>query len=317
MLTRIHSLLHTLRQCALTALPVSWSTTVWLLEIMLPVSLVVAWLQYLGAIDWAASWLEPLFRLMGLPGQAAVVFLTGALVGTYGGLWVLLSFALTLREATILALMICLCHALPMESAVVRRTGSSFWGMTALRVAMALAAAFWLNLVLPEMAQPFGAPTVHEAVTSGWALMGSWVVSSARMSAFVFAIIYALMVLQRLLEAYRLIAVLSRWLAPLMRLFGLPRSASYMWLVGNVLGISYGCAVIMDLEKRGVMTRREANDVNYHLVMNHSLLEDTCVFAAAGIPALWIVATRVLFAMVVVWGRRALTAFRPGRRAAA
>ena len=55
-----------------------------------------------------------------------------------------------------------------------------------------------------------------------------------------------------------------------------------------------------------MITREEANDVNYHLIMNHSLIEDTCVFAAIGISAFWIVSTRVLFALIVVWGRKAL-----------
>ena len=43
---------------------------------------------------------------------------------------------------------------------------------------------------------------------------------------------------------------------------------------------------------------------NFHLIMNPSLLEDTIVFAATGISALLIVATRVNFAIVLVWSRR-------------
>ncbi len=68
-----------------------------------------------------------------------------------------------------------------------------------------------------------------------------------------------------------------------------------------VLGISYGSAVLLELEERGLITKEEANDVNYHLIMNHSLLEDTIVFALTGISVFWIVSTRVLFAMIVVW----------------
>lgn len=40
--------------------------------------------------------------------------------------------------------------------------------------------------------------------------------------------------------------------------------------------------------------------------MNHSMLEDTLVYAAVGVSALWILTTRMLFALVVVWGRRVL-----------
>ena len=112
------------------------------------------------------------------------------------------------------------------------------------------------------------------------------------------------MVVQSMIESYRLLAPLSRMLSPLMSLFGLPRQASYMWLVGNVLGISYGSAVMVELEDKGLVTREEANDVNYHLIMNHSMLEDTIVFAATGISALLLISIRLSFALVLVWGRK-------------
>ena len=91
-----------------------------------------------------------------------------------------------------------------------------------------------------------------------------------------------------------------------MLFFGLPRNAAYLWLVGNVLGISYGSAVMLQLEDEGKITREEADEVNYHLIMNHSMLEDTLVFATAGVSALWILSTRLLFALALVWSRKLL-----------
>ena len=65
---------------------------------------------------------------------------------------------------------------------------------------------------------------------------------------------------------------------------------------------------MIQLEEEGKISREEANEVNYHLIMNHSMLEDTLVFATAGVSALWILSTRLLFALVLVWGRKALMA---------
>ena len=113
------------------------------------------------------------------------------------------------------------------------------------------------------------------------------------------------MVIQRLIEALHLLKPLSKIFAPLMRIFGLPQQVSYMWLVGNVLGISYGSAVMLELQEKKLISKEDANDVNYHLIMNHSMLEDTIVFAATGIPALLIISTRVFFALILVWGRKA------------
>lgn len=290
-------------ECFKEAVPASWKSTKWLLKLMIPISLAVTLMQHFGILTWIATWINPLFVHFGLPGESAVAFISGATAGTYAGIAAMMSIPLTMKQASILALMIALCHALPMECAVNKKTGSSFWKMGAIRIVMALICAFCLNIILPDMQEKYiylGA----EADSSFWEVMKIWGVSQIKMSLMVVLIIYSLMVVQRMLEAYRLLDPLSRLLSPLMKLFGLPRHASYMWLVGNVLGISYGSAVMVELEEKGLVTREEANDVNYHLIMNHSMLEDTIVFAATGISALLLITTRLCFALLLVWGRR-------------
>ena len=290
-------------ECFRLAMPASWKSTKWLLKLMIPISLAVTLMQHFGILAWIATWINPLFVHFGLPGESAVAFISGATAGTYAGIAAMMSIPLTMKQASILALMIALCHALPMECAVNRKTGSSFWKMGAIRIVMALVCALILNIILPDMQGKYiylGA----EADSSFWEVMKIWLISQVKMSLMVAFIIYSLMVVQRMLEAYRLLDPLSRLLSPLMAVFGLPRHASYMWLVGNVLGISYGSAVMVELEEKGLVTREEANDVNYHLIMNHSMLEDTIVFAATGISALLLIITRLCFALILVWGRR-------------
>ncbi len=289
------------------SLRAAWPTTVksakWLLKLMIPISLAVALLQHWGFIDWMAQYVHPIFQYMGLPGSSAVIFITGATAGTYAGVAAMMSIPLTLRQATILCLMIALCHALPMECAVCRKTGSSFFRMGVIRILMAFVCAYYLNLILPEMPEAYA--YIGAAADSSLSeVLTTWLLSQLKMVVMVIGIIYSLMVLQRLIEVYNLLPKLSRFFAPLMHIFGLPAESTYMWLVGNVLGLSYGSAVMIELEEKGVITKEEANDVNYHLIMNHSMLEDTLVFAVTGISAWWIISTRVLFAMLVVWSRK-------------
>lgn len=110
-----------------SAVSPTWKSASWLLELMIPISLSVALLQHWGVIAWIAHYLNPVFQYLGLPGSSAVIFISGAAAGTYAGLAAMMAIPLTLRQATILALMIALCHALPMECAVNKKTGSSFW----------------------------------------------------------------------------------------------------------------------------------------------------------------------------------------------
>ncbi len=288
-----------------SALPTTWKSASWLLKLMIPISLSVALLQHWGVLAWIAGYLNPLFSMLGLPGESAVLFISGAAAGTYAGVAAMMSVHLTLRQATIVGIMILICHALPMECTVNHKTGSNFWRMGLLRIIMAFVAAWCLNWVLPQMSQPY--MYIGAAADSSLAeVLQTWALSQLKVAVLVFLIIYVLMVIQSLIQLYSLLDPLSRFLAPLMRVFGLPRKAAYMWLVGNVLGLSYGSAVMLDLEEKGQITREDANAVNYHLIMNHSMLEDTIVMAVTGISVFWILATRLLFALIVVWTRKAM-----------
>lgn len=296
-----------LYMCFEDAVRPSVTTTLWLLKIMLPISLVVQLMQYYGIIAWLAQYLNPVFVRMGLPGASGIAFLTSASVTTYAGLAVMLSMDLTMREATILSVMTVLCHALPLECAVVHKVGSNPYRMGLLRIIAAFLAALYLNVVLPDMPQPFNVGGhVAESALSVWAVVEHWAWMSVKLSLMILLLIYTLMVLQRLLEKYGVMEMLVKPLRPVMLFFGLPENASFLWLVGNVLGISYGSAAMTDLEGRGQITREEANEVNYHLIMNHSMLEDTMVFASCGISAFWILSTRMLFAFCLVWGRKGI-----------
>ena len=281
-------------------------TTGWLLKIMIPISLAVCLLQYYGVIAWCAQWLNPLFCHIGLPGASSIAFLTGATATTYAALAVMMSMELTMRQATIIAIMVLICHALPLECTVNKKVVSKPFRMAFLRIAGALLAAVYLNLVLPELSKAFSSLTLSADEASLSAVLQGWMLSSVKLTAMIFAIIYALMFVQRLMERYGLMQKLVEPLAPMMVFFGLPRNAAYLWLVGNVLGISYGSAVMVQLEEEVKISREEANEVNYHLIMNHSMLEDTLVFASAGVSALWILTTRLLFALLLVWSRKAI-----------
>lgn len=276
-----------------------------MLKLMIPISLIVTLLQHYGVLEQFASLLNPFFSYLGLPGTSAVIFVSGALAGTYAGIAAMTAIPLTMKQASILAVMIALCHALPMECAVNKKTGSSFWKMGILRILMALLCAAVLNIVLPQFPGHYLYMGVSSTVSLE-TLLSAWLVSQLKMSAMVYLIIYLLMVVQHAIEAYSLLPPLSRLLEPLMKLFGLPKQSAYMWLVGNVLGISYGSAVMLELEERGTITQEDANDVNHHLIMNHSMLEDTIVFSVTGISGLLLITTRLTAALVLVWCRRLL-----------
>ncbi|MDK2851987.1 MAG: hypothetical protein PWQ38_252 [Proteiniphilum sp.] len=280
-------------------------TSLWLLRIILPISLLVRFLDYFGILLWLATFLDPLFLNMGLPGSSAIVFITSIFLPLYAPLAIITSLPLTLRELTILALMCQISHNLPVESAIQAQTGTSFRAMTLLRISMSIVVGVMLNLILPaEMGMPLFAQTNVTAITSVGALLLLWLKSSLQIALLILIIVFLLNLLYSLLDNYQLIPKLSRGIKPLLAFFGLPKSTAFLWLIGYIVGLAYGGALMMDQMKEGKVTRSEASLLNHHLAISHSVLEDNLLFVALGVSLWWILAVRFTVAFVVVWLRR-------------
>jgi spore maturation protein SpmB len=146
---------------------------------------------------------------------------------------------------------------------------------------------------------------VTAAVSAGfWPMLGGWAVGIAKLSGMVIGIVVGLMVLQRILREFKLIDRLSRLLAPVLALLGLPQRTAFLWIVANTLGLAYGAAVIIDESEQGRLSRQDAQLLNRSIAVCHSLLEDTLIFAALGAWAFWITIPRLALAAAVVWGYR-------------
>ena len=295
----------------------SIGTSLWILRIMAPVSLAVKVLWFFGVVDILAQWLEPLMHFVGLPGHSAIVVITGGLVGTHAGLAALVSMPFTLREATIITVMICLCHALILEGAVVKKIGPPFAKTVSIRIVAAFMAAWALSHLLPAMSEPFASGMATGAARPAeitWVAFGHAMADAAmsilQLAVMILAIMFLLILLKNVLTKTGLMDTCIKPFKPLMAVFGLSGESSYLWLVGNIVGLSYGAGVLKECIDEGRITQEEARAASYHLIMSHSIIDDTLSFAAFGVTGLWIVPPRLVMAIGLVWGRKFVKKYR-------
>jgi spore maturation protein SpmB len=128
-----------------------------------------------------------------------------------------------------------------------------------------------------------------------WAEVNGW------LSLRIFCVILALLFLQNVLKEFKIIDLLSRTLAPVMGVMGLSRNVSFLWLVAQTLGLTYGAGILIEEINKGEITRSEANKLNYHLAISHSQFEDPMLFVAIGAPYFWVSLPRYVFSLLVVW----------------
>jgi hypothetical protein len=292
-----------------TALPKALKTIGWLLKIILPIGLAVSILQHMGVIAHLADLLAPLFSLIGLPGESAIVFISSVFLNIYAAIAVITTLPLALREITILALMCLISHNMFVETAIQKKTGSSALTMLLLRLATSFVAAFALNALLPDQLGPTVAAQKGLMFESWGAMLGDWFFNTVRLIVKITLIVTGLMILQNLLKEFNILGFISRVCAPLMRILGLSSQSSFLWFVAQTLGLAYGSAVMIEAFERNDISPAEADMLNYHVAINHSLLEDTLLFVAIGVPVVWITLPRIVLAAGVVWMVRMVRAF--------
>jgi len=283
-------------------------TALWLVGIMIPISLAVMLLQHFGVLAYLAPALGPVFRHLGLPGEASIALLTSALLNVYSGIAALSVIPLTDRQVTILALMILICHNIPAESVIQHKAGTSLGRMVVLRIVVSFAGGFLLNRILPAgdpAAQIRGAV---EIVSAGfWPALGGWALGAAQLAAKICLIVVGLMIVHRLLREFKILDLLAVPLTPLLWALGLSRRSAFLWLVANSLGLAYGSAIILEDIQAGALSRKDAQRLNRSIAVCHSLLEDTLLFVAVGAWAFWITVPRLALAALVVWIYRLVT----------
>lgn len=292
----------------MTILRNALKTALWIIRIIIPVSFIVTLLDFYGVIEWISAYTAPLFQLIGLQGNAAIVYFSSLFLPLYAPIAIIATLPLTLREITILALMCLITHNLPIECAVQRRSGTPFWQTLVIRITFSILGGILLNLILPESLalSPYfrGTSEAEEVLNPQLSTLNSqllnWLTSTLSLCIKIILIITALMYGQFLLKRYGIINKIARPLAPFMRLCGLQPDSAFLWLVAQIVGLTYGAGIMaQEIEESGA-NREELHRINLHICVNHSLIEDTAIFCMLGVAWYFLVIPRLIFAIIIV-----------------
>ncbi|MBR5856867.1 MAG: nucleoside recognition protein [Bacteroidales bacterium] len=290
-------------RCIREVLPGATKTCVWIVKITVGVSFAILFLKYFNLLPYFSDFISPLFNYIGLPGEAALAFVSGYFVNVYAAISVAVAVDLDVRAMTILSVMTLCAHNMITETAVQKKTGSSAVRIVIVRTFMAFALAFGLNHILP------GDVIVTTLKSEGENLpfidmFKDWFVSTLGLVIKMTLLIYSLSIMQKLLAEYGVIKMMAKGLRPVLAIFGLPAKTAFLWIVANILGLAYGAAVMIDESKSGKISKRDIDLLNTHIGISHSNFED--LFLVSSIGGVWyiILLTRWVGSFILVWEQR-------------
>ena len=194
-------------------LPSTKKTALWMVKITVAVSFAIMLLGHFGVIEWISKVLSPVFIHFGLPGEAALAYVSGYFVNMYSAIAASVTLDLDPRAMTIMGVMALCSHNMIVESAVQHKTGSSTFRVVLVRTLSGIILAYLLNMILPGEAPAAGGAVQGAAVHEFGTELTDWLRNTAVLVPKMLIIIFALNILQAMSSACRR-AVLSSGSSP-------------------------------------------------------------------------------------------------------
>jgi spore maturation protein SpmB len=276
-----------------------------LIRILVPVAIITKILADLGLVTFLGNLLEPLMLLLGLPGALGLVWATAIFSSIYSAIAVFSVIApgleLTGAQVTVLCAVMLLAHSLPIELSVSSRAGARLMPIAVVRLVGAIVYGYFLHRCCTffHLWQDPSRVLFKATTNSGDYL--SWAVDLLQNLCLIIMIILCILTLMRLFKVVGLLGLFERLLAPVLPHFGMGGQAAPITVVGMIMGIGYGGALII----RETATGKLAKDEIFHSMvlmgLCHGLIEDTLLMVAIGGKLGGVLWGRILFSLIVTY----------------
>ena len=283
----------------------TWLTSWELIRITIPVAVITKILEEFGLISYLSTVLEPVMSLIGLPGSLGLVWATAMLTNLYGGIAVFAALApgleLTGGQITVLCSAMLIAHSLPIELSVSKRAGANLIPIGLLRLIGAVVYAFLLNQIcLSFQIWQEKARLLFKATADSEDLL-HWGLGVLQNQGLIILIIFCIILCMRIFRAVGILTLLEKILAPVLPFFGMGRQAAPITVVGMIMGIGYGGALIIRETSTGKMAKNEVFNSMALMGLCHGLVEDTLIMVAIGGKIGGILWGRIAFSLIVTY----------------
>lgn len=98
-------------------------TAAMLLKVVIPVYTIVVIISNTPLFSWMQDQFAPFMKYFGLPGDAIIPIVAGLFTDEYGAIAALKQIELNTAQLTTVAMIVLVCHTIPVESAIARKIG--------------------------------------------------------------------------------------------------------------------------------------------------------------------------------------------------
>ncbi len=302
-----------LRQSLWTGTRKGWSSFVWICKIIIPTSFLVAFLQWSGLLHRADFFLNPLMRLINLPGEAVLPIISGMLINLYAAIAIMTVLPFTIKQMTLIAVFTLIAHNLIAEGIIQLKSGIGIVKILLVRIIVAILTVLIVSQFLADTTSSIIVPSALPVTPPLVEVLKGWAINTIGLLIKILLIIMAIMVTLECLQSLGWIEYLLKFFKPVMRVLGLSDRTALLWVTAVIFGLMYGGAVIMEEARKGGLTKEELERLHISIGINHSMVEDPTLFLILGLNGFWLWVPKFIMAVIAVQTYRAVNILRRSR----
>ena len=290
-------MINEIKNAFLGSLKPTFMVSMLMLKVFIPLSILTLLLKQLGVLDLLAPIFAPLMSFIGLPGEAAITLLVGFTNTIYAALATVPAIELTGRQITILGVVLGIAHSLFVETGILTNLRMATIRIALFRIIVAFTAGVLLNLVMPEVEGVVLQNVAHQGEPFTW--IGALVqisITSLQIVGIIFSITFG----HELISLWKGSDKFRDRVSFVPSSLGISGKATAPWIVGFLVGITYGAALFYQFKEKQGLSHKDACLITVFICLAHAMIEDTVLFAVVGGSLPWIFVTRLIIAVLVV-----------------
>ena len=277
----------------------------WILfKVILPVVVIIRFLELMGAIPYLAKFLEPLTGFIGIDGSLGLVWMAAILVNIYAGMAAFASlqaiFDYSVAETTILGLIILIAHSLPIEVAIARQSRVSAIFNLLFRFINAIVAGKILNLIFIKY-DLFSEKNISFLKAPNTMVSNiDWAILQIHNFLIIFLIIFSIITTINILKYLGIWQIIINILRAPLSYLGMSDKVANIILIGLTLGISFGGGFLIEESKKNNISKKDILLSLSFLSLCHSIIEDTILILLLGSHISGVLFFRFIYTVIII-----------------
>ncbi|WP_024788228.1 MULTISPECIES: hypothetical protein [unclassified Lebetimonas] len=259
-------------------------TALVIIKLVIPFYILADVLIYFHVLEHMSFLFKPFTFILGFDDKLALSLAAGMLFNIYAGIAFAAPLNLNPYEWTALGLFMGIAHALPVENAIMKKLGISVLYSTVLRISVATLAVYIFKLFNFNFSG--GAVSKNIEIShynSFFDMLLHSVYNASILALKIIVLISVIIIFMDFIKA---------------KFFKDKNISSHFSIVtGLILGITYGAGIL--IKEKEKLSKKDILFIGTFLMICHSVIEDTALFAIFG-ASIWIlISIRLILAIII------------------